>query len=76
MTNYQEEFLEHFVPGEDFEYYGSNEELLEKVEYYLSHEKERIEIAHNGYEKVKKCHTYQNRLEEMMKVVFGGGDNA
>jgi len=76
LTNYQEEFLEHFVPGEDFDYYGSNEELMEKAEYYLSHEKERAEIAQNGYEKVKKYHTYQNRLEEMMKIVFGGESDA
>lgn len=76
LTNYQEEFQEHFVPGEDFDYYSSNEELLDKTEYYLTHEKERAEIARNGYEKVKKYHTYRNRLEEMISVVFGGSENA
>jgi Uncharacterized protein conserved in bacteria len=72
LTNYQEEFEEHFVAGEDYDYYSSNEELMEKVEYYLSHEKERAQIARNGYEKVKKRHTYRNRLEEMMAVVWEG----
>ena len=76
LTNYQEEFEEHFTAGEDYDYYGSNEELLEKVEYYLSHEKERAEIAHNGYEKVKQYHTYRKRLEEMMEIVCGGNDHA
>lgn len=76
LTNYQSEFEEHFTAGEDYDYYGSNEELMEKAEYYLSHEKERKEIAHNGYEKVKRFHTYRNRLDEMMKIVFGGDSHA
>lgn len=69
LSNYQEDFLDYFVPGEDFDYFSSNEELMEKTEYYLSHEKERKEIARNGYEKVKKYHTYKNRLEEMVAIV-------
>lgn len=70
LTNYQADFLHHFVPGEDFAYFESNEDLLDKVEYYLSHEKERQEVARNGYEKVKKYHTYRNRVEEMLEIVF------
>lgn len=76
LTNYQEEFEEHFVAGEDYDYYSSNEELMEKAEYYLSHEKERAEIAHNGYVKVKQHHTYRHRLEEMMETVWGGKGHA
>ncbi len=71
LSNYQADFLEHFVPGEDFDYFASNEELMEKIEYYLSHEKERQEIARNGYEKMKKYHTYRNRVEEILEIVFG-----
>lgn len=71
LSNYQADFLEHFVPGEDFAYFASNEDLMEKIEYYLSHEKERQEVARNGYEKVKKYHTYKNRVEEILEIVFG-----
>lgn len=71
LSNYQADFLEHFVPGEDFAYFDSNEDLMEKIEYYLSHEKERQEVARNGYEKVKKYHTYRNRVDEIIEVVFG-----
>ena len=50
-------------------YYESYEDLLEKVEYYLTHEEERAQIARNGYEKVKKYHTYKNRVETMLQTM-------
>ena len=51
------------------ETYESMEELEQKVQYYLNHEEERIEIAINGYEKVAKYHTYEQRLAEMIRVL-------
>lgn len=69
LTNYQEDYLDCFEPGIDYVYYESYEDLLEKVEYYLSHESERAQIAKNGYEKVKKYHTYKNRVETMLETM-------
>jgi len=42
---------------------------MEQIEYYLSHEKERREVARNGYEKVKKYHTYKNRVETILETM-------
>jgi spore maturation protein CgeB len=70
LTNYQEELPEHFVIGEDLEAYSSFDEFMGKCEYYLSHEKDRREIAHNGHEKVKKYHTYDTRLTQMLELAF------
>ena len=69
MSNYQTELFEHFEPGVDIEYYGSMEELVHKCAYYLEHDEERREIAKNGYEKVKKYHTYEIRIKEMLEIV-------
>ncbi len=69
LSNLQEDFLDYFVPGEDFDYYSSYEELMEKAEYYLSHEKERKEIARNGYNKIKQFHSYKNRLDTILNVI-------
>ena len=69
ITNYQEDMLDCFEPGVDFAYYDSYEDLLEKTEYYLSHEEERKQIARNGYEKVKKYHTYKNSLDTMINIM-------
>lgn len=70
LTNFQSELSLHFTPGVDIECYGNEDELLEKAEYYLTHEKDRIEIAHNGYETVKKHHNYPERLLELLSLAF------
>ncbi len=71
ITNYQAELPEHFNIGEDLEAYTSLDDLMGKCEYYLSQDKERREIAHNGFEKVKKYHTYDIRLTQMLEIAFG-----
>ena len=71
ITNYQAELPEHFNIGEDLEAYTSLDDLMGKCEYYLSRDKDRQEIAHNGFEKVKKYHTYDIRLTQMLEIAFG-----
>lgn len=70
LTNYQPDFLLHFVPGEDFVYYESKEDMLEKIEYFLSHEKERAEIAANGQKKVQENHSYEVILPQILSAIF------
>ena len=66
LSNYQEDFLENFIPGVDFEYYESENDLLQKIAYYLTHEEERRAIAKNGHDKVAAAHTYRDRVREML----------
>ena len=70
LTNYQADMLEHFVPDEDFVYYESEEDMLRKIEYYLTHEEERARIAANGYEKVRENHSFELVWDQMISVVF------
>lgn len=70
LTNFQADFLDYFIPNEDFVYYESEEDLVDKVKYYLSHEKKRIEIAHNGHEKAKKNHSFEKFFQDIFQVVF------
>ena len=69
LTNYQEDMLRFFVPDEDFVYYDSRQDLMDKIDYYLNHDEERKAIAANGHDKVKAGHTYQQRLEEIIDIV-------
>lgn len=69
MTNFQSELTEYFTIGQDLEAYGSLDELVDKCAYYLSHEEERLTIAHNGYEKVKQFHTYDHRIAAMIREI-------
>lgn len=70
LTNFQPEFLNYFEPGVDFAYYDDYDDLTDKVDYYLSHEKERREMALNGCAKVRAEHTFEKRVEEMIRVVW------
>lgn len=68
LTNYQADLFDYFIPGEDFDFYDNEESLLAKIDYYLSHDKERLEIARNAHEKIKSGHTYIDRLNLMLEV--------
>lgn len=69
LSNFQNDFLEYFVPDEDFVFYESYEDLQNKVSYYLEHEDERKRIAQNGYEKVKEYHTYEKRVQQILEII-------
>lgn len=70
MSNYQEELVENFRPGVDCVIYESVEDAIEKADYYLAHEDERLEIAHNGHEAVKRF-SYENQLDKIFQTVLG-----
>lgn len=69
ISNYQEEMEELFVDGKDLVLYHSQEELLEKVAWYLKHDTERNKIAANGYNTVKERHTAMGRLTELFGIL-------
>lgn len=70
LTNYQAELPDIFEIGTDLVAYESQEDMLNKIAYYLEHEDERIQIAKNGQEKVRKYHSYKVKLEEITKIVL------
>ena len=49
------------------------EELMEKAEYYLKHDKEREEIAQNGYRKAKEHYSLERRVRQMLEIALGTG---
>lgn len=68
ISNYQAEIPEMFIPDEDIVLYDSIPDLLDKIGYYLEHDEERKQIAKNGHEKVKMCHSYDVRLAQMFRM--------
>lgn len=69
ISDFQADFGELFIPDEDYVFYTTPEDLYEKVGYYLEHEEKRERIARNGYEKVKAKHTYDHRVNEILKML-------
>ncbi len=68
LTNYQTGIAELFEDGADLVMYSSLEDAAEKAEYYLSHEKERKEIAQNGFRKLKTEHTTDIRVRDILTL--------
>ena len=71
ITNFQPELPMFFENGKDLVYFEDEQDLVKKVKYYLEHEDERRAIAQNAYNKVKKYHGYQQRFDEMRKIIPG-----
>ena len=69
LSNYQADFFDDFVSEEDFVYYESEEDCLHKINYYLTHEAERLQIASNAGGKIKDRHTFVHRVKTMLSVI-------
>ena len=69
MTSFTSDFLKFFIPGKDFIYYDSINDLSEKSEYYLNHDEERIKIAENGYNKICCDHTFDCRVQYILSFL-------
>lgn len=69
LTNYCAETAELFEEDKEIVMFKTPEELLEKVEYYLTYEDERERIAAAGRRKVLRCYTYDRKLKRLMKWV-------
>lgn len=54
LSEYSSSLSEVFEVGREIDMFSSNEELLEKVQFYLKEDKLRQQIAEKAYEKSKK----------------------
>lgn len=60
---------ELFKPGVHLEVYRSQQELFEKIDYYLAHEEKRKEIAAAGQREVLTKHRYVDRAQTILDVL-------
>jgi spore maturation protein CgeB len=64
-TGYMDELTEFFEPGEELITYRSRHELLDKVQYYLSHPEQAEKIRKAGYMRALRNHTYHRRFNTL-----------
>lgn len=69
ISDYQKDVFSLFRDGEHLVGFKTVDELIEKIQYYLHHPNERINIAKRGRHEVLKKHRYVNRIEEMLAIV-------
>ena len=71
LTNYCPETADLFQEDKEIVMFRTPEELLEKADYYLKHDKEREEIAQNGHVKVMQRYTYTEKIKKLLAWVEG-----
>ncbi len=68
MTDYRPCLEELFDINKDLVVYDGINDLTSKAAYYLTHNKERELIAANGFNKLRKLHTYKHRIKTMFSL--------
>ena len=69
ITDYKDNLNELFEIGREIETYKSKEELLDKINYYLTHEDKRQKIALAGQARTLKDHNYGIRMKELINIL-------
>jgi len=57
-----------FKVGKEVVTFKNNDDLVAKAKYFLENPKERIKIASNGYNRVRKDHTLNNRMRNLIEI--------
>lgn len=68
LSNWQPEIDECFDEGRQIVTFGSAAECMDKIAYYLEHDRERQAIAEAGQRKVKELFSYEKGLERLFGV--------
>ncbi len=69
ISNFQAELPMFFENAKHLVWYYNQQDLLDKVAYYMKHDSEREEIALNGYNYVKENCTYEKRVNDLLSMI-------
>jgi spore maturation protein CgeB len=70
LSEYTPDLASLFEEGKEAEFFRSQDELLDKIRYYLQHDSEREEIAHNGHKRLlADGHDVVSRARQVVAVV-------
>ncbi len=62
--------LEYFFePGKDFEVFNNNDELLDKIKFYLSNKNARDKISKNGFNTFLKKYEYKSYMPKFIDTI-------
>ena len=69
LSEYAQDIEVFFTKGKELDWFGSKEECVKKIKYYLENQKEREHIALKGENKVINKHTWNNQIKQIMEHV-------
>lgn len=69
LVEHCDEYLDFFKEGKEIIMFKEKEDLIKKINYYLTHEKKREEISTAIYKKIRKNHDVETRLKEIFSLI-------
>jgi spore maturation protein CgeB len=69
LTDERSELRELYAVGAELDVYRNAKDLLEKIDYYLSRDDERLRIAARGYRRTRTQHTFDSRIKRMLDLI-------
>ncbi|WP_246016595.1 CgeB family protein [Cohnella phaseoli] len=69
LTDVRQELPEHFAVGSEIGIFRDANHLVQQLEHYLTNEEERQWVAARGYRRVKKDHTFRDRIRRLIGTI-------
>lgn len=65
-----DEYLQNYYEiGKEIETYNSSNDLINKIDYYLSNDQERLKIALNGYKRTISDYTCKKQMNRLIDII-------
>lgn len=69
LSDYRKDLNNLFDIGKEIVCFNNEEELRQKIKFYLANDEIRINLARGGYERVQRDHTLVKRINAALKMV-------
>jgi len=64
-----------YVKGQEIDVFVDTQILIKKIKYYLENPEKRDQIAKAGFQRTRRDHTYENRMEQAIDFAIRAKDN-
>lgn len=69
LSEYSDDLATLYEQGVDVDFFRSKEEMIEKINYYITQQEERMKIAKSGYTRVRlDRHDIDSRISDMLSA--------
>jgi spore maturation protein CgeB len=68
LTKYSEEIEKYFDVGKEIACYSSRDDLIDKCNFYLKNSTAREKIRLAGLDRSRKCHTWEQRFNQLFSA--------
>lgn len=69
LTDARGELPQMYAVGSELAVYRGAKDLMDQIDYYLTHEEERLLVAARGYRRTRAEHTFDDRIKKMLDII-------